>query len=182
MCFPRHRELILPQLARDVQNDIILTQVLLLDRAAQAGLLTDGARSGVWADPLVIAEPIGAPGDAGSGMFAVSELASASGIDGASIVSRMNLPANRVVSAIDNTEVVFLLTTGRARTGLLYLTDVHSGPGLRVVRAIEDPPPMLFAAAVTKLARRPNPAAFIHFMGTPGAAAMLTEVGLDARS
>jgi hypothetical protein len=38
---------------------------------------------------------------------------------------------------------------------------------------------MRFAAAVTKLARRPDPTAFIRFLGTPRAAAVLAAAGLE---
>jgi hypothetical protein len=75
-----------------------------------------------------------------------------------------------------------LLIQGEARSGLLYRTDVRAHPELRVVRAVEDPPPMLFAAAVTRLARRPNPVAFLRFLGTPQAAAVLSDRGLEALS
>jgi molybdate transport system substrate-binding protein len=177
--FPTAPGLIVPQLAREVQIDIVMTQTRLLDQTAQAGLLNDAPRTGAWSNALVVAEMTGAPGTAETGKFAVSELRFASGIDGSSVVSGLGIDPSRIVSAIDTSEVAFLLTTGVARTGLLYLTDVRADPRLRVLDTIKDQPPMLFAAAITKGARRPDPAAFIAFLGTTQARELLATAGLE---
>ena len=178
--FPTPPGLILPQLTRDVQNDIVLTQIASLDLGASQGLLSTESRSREWSDPLVIAEKSDAAGDPDTGMFAISELPSASGIDGTLISERLNLPPTRVVSAIDTSEVAELLVSRKARSGLLFLTDVRANPDLRVVRVIATSQPMIFAAAVTKLSRRPNPGAFLRFLGTPRAMEMLSAAGLGA--
>ena len=46
--FPTGPGLILPQLVRDIQNDIVVTQTTILDQAAQAGVVAaaGAARSG----------------------------------------------------------------------------------------------------------------------------------------
>ncbi len=119
--FPTAPGLIVPQLAREVQIDIVVAQTDVLDQAAQAGLLTTEPRGGPWSNPLVVAETIDASGAPDAGKFAVSELPAASGIDGTAIVARLGIDPARVVSAIDTTEVAFLLTTGGARTGVLRL-------------------------------------------------------------
>ncbi len=176
--FPTPPGLIVPQLARDVQIDVVVTQPDILDRAVAAGLLA-GPRSGNWADPLVIAEPAGAAGPADGGKFALSELPAASGIDGAAVAAGLGVPTERIASAIDTREVAFLLTSGAARAGLLYRTDVRTDPRLRALRVLADPPPAVFAAAVTKGARRPNPAAFVAFLATSPAVAVLADHGLE---
>ncbi len=170
--------LILPQLTHDVQNDILVTQVGVLQQAERAGLLS-GARSGNWSNPLVIAEMAGAAGPAAAGKFAVSELPAASGVDGAGVVAKLGLPSSEIISAIDTPGVAFLLTSGAARTGLLYLTDVRADPRLRVLRPLEDMPAAIFAAAVSKGARRPNPAGFVEFLGTVQARERLAASGLE---
>ena len=180
--FPTAPGLIVPQLAREVQIDIIVAQSTVLDQADQAGLLTSSPRGGRWSNPLVVAEATDAPGQADAGKFAVSELRDASGIDGSALATRLGINAARILSAIDTTEVAFLLTTGAARTGLLFLTDVRAAPRLRVVRAVPDQPPATYAAAVTKGARRPDPAAFIAFLGTPPARQLLATAGLGAEA
>jgi molybdate transport system substrate-binding protein len=120
-----------------------------------------------------------ASGAPGAGKFAVSELPAASGIDGTAIVARLGIDTARVVSAIDTNEVAFLLTTGGARTGVLRLTDVRADPRLRVVRTITEQPPSLCAAAITKGARRPNPAAFISFLDSEPGRRLLANAGLE---
>ena len=170
--------LILPQLTHDVQNDILVTQIGVLRQAERVGLLA-GARSGSWSNPLVIAEMAGAAGPAAAGKFAVSELPAASGVDGAGVVAKLGLPSSEVISAIDTPGVAYLLTSGAARTGLLYLTDVRADPRLRVLRPLEDMPPAIFAAAITKGARRPNPAGFVEFLGTAQARERLAAAGLE---
>ncbi len=176
--FPTAPGLIVPQLAHDVQNDLIVTQLGVLDEAARAGLLA-GARSGNWGNQVVVAELVGAAGPAGSGKFAVSELAGASGIEGAAIAARLGVATARILSAIDTPEVAFLLTSGVARTGLLYLTDVRGDPRLRVVYPVADQPPAIYAAALSKHARRPNPAAFLDFLATAQARELLVTSGLE---
>ena len=94
-------------------------------------------------------------------------------------MARLGIDPARVVSAIDTTEVTFLLTTGGARKGVLRLTDVRADPRLRVVRTVAEPAPARCAAAIAKGARRPNPAAFISFLGTEPARRLLATAGLE---
>ena len=53
-CFPPVPGLILPQLVRDIQNDIVVTQTAILEQAAQAGVIASAVRA-QWRNPLVIA-------------------------------------------------------------------------------------------------------------------------------
>jgi ABC-type molybdate transport system substrate-binding protein len=177
--FPTAPGLITLQLSREVQIDIVVAQGDVLDQATQAGLLAASPRSGAWRNALVVAEMIDASGAPDAGKFAVSELAAASGIDGTAVVARLGIDSARVVSAIDTTEVAFLLTTGGARTGVLRLTEVRADPRLRVVRTVAEPAPARCAAAITEGARRPNPAAFISFLSTEPAQRLLATAGLE---
>ena len=52
--FPTGPGLILPQLVRDIQNDIVVTQTTILDQATQAGVVAATVRA-QWRNPLVIA-------------------------------------------------------------------------------------------------------------------------------
>ena len=54
--FPTGPGLILPQLVRDIQNDIVVTQTAILEQAAQAGVIAAPVRA-QWRNPLVIAGP-----------------------------------------------------------------------------------------------------------------------------
>ena len=53
--FPTGPGLILPQLVRNIQNDIVVTQTTILEQAAQAGVIAAVACSAQWRNPLVIA-------------------------------------------------------------------------------------------------------------------------------
>ena len=44
--FPTAPGLVLPQLEREIQNDIIVTQIATIEQAEQAGLVQPGGRSG----------------------------------------------------------------------------------------------------------------------------------------
>jgi molybdate transport system substrate-binding protein len=53
--FPTAPGLVLPQLEREIQNDIIFTQLAVIDRAEREGLVTPGGRVGPWRNRLVTA-------------------------------------------------------------------------------------------------------------------------------
>jgi hypothetical protein len=171
--------LILPQLVRDIQNDIIVTQTAILEQAAQAGVIGVPVRA-QWRNPFVIAGRAGAA--ATDGAFAVTDPSPASDIDGPALLARLALKPARTLGAVDTDEVAFLLTTGTAQAGLLHLTDVRADERLAVIRPV--PPevqgPLLYAASVTKLSGRPNPERFVAFLAAGEANAILTAAGLEA--
>ena len=71
--------------------------------------------------------------------------------------------------------------TDAARVGLVYETDVRADARLAVLAPVADSayPPIVYAAAVTRLAGRPNPAAFVTFLSSPEASALLARHGLE---
>ena len=73
--FPTAPGLILPELSREVQNDIVVTEVAALQRAAQDGLVGPGAaRSAAWRNRLVLAARPDAPaGISDDGPIAVTD-------------------------------------------------------------------------------------------------------------
>jgi molybdate transport system substrate-binding protein len=173
--------LILPQLLRDIQNDIVVTQIAILEQAAQAGVIASAAGSARWRNSLVIAGMHGAPTN---GTFAASDPSPASDIDGPDLVARLGLRPAHLLGAVDTDEVAFLLTSGAAQAGLLHATDVHAAQRLEAIRSVPTDihPSFVYAASVTRLARRPNPEAFITFLGTSEARALLTESGLEMQA
>jgi len=78
--------LILAQLARQVQNDVVVTDSAWLDRAAHEKLIQLATRIGAWRDTLVIAGP--AAGAADNAVFALTDPTPGATIDGCSAVSR----------------------------------------------------------------------------------------------
>jgi ABC-type molybdate transport system substrate-binding protein len=179
--FPTGPGLIVPQLLRDIQNDIVVTQVAILDQAAQAGVIAS-APSGTWHNPLVIAGVHGA--SATDRTFAASDPSPASDIDGPALLSRLGLQPARLLGAVDTDEVAFLLTTGAAQAGLLHMTDVRADQRLEVIRPVlaDIHPPIVYAASATRLARRPNPQGFIAFLASPEAVGLLTQSGLEVHA
>ena len=101
--------LILPQLVRDIQNDIVVTQTAIL---AQAGIIAAPVRA-QWRNPLVIAglrRRQMAP-------FAVTDPSPASDIDGPALLARLAIKPARTLGAVDTDKVASLLTTGAAQAG-----------------------------------------------------------------
>jgi molybdate transport system substrate-binding protein len=170
--------LILPQLVREIQNDIAVTQTAILDQAVQAGVVASAVRA-QWRNPVVIAGLRGATRIAGT--FAAPDPSPASDLDGPVLLARLDIKAKRTLGAVDTDEVAFLLTTGAAQAGLLHMTDVRADERIAVIRPVpvEVQSPLLYAASVTRLAGRPNPEGFVAFLATPGATAILTAAGLE---
>ena len=174
--------LILPQLARQIQNDLICTRRDAVDAAASADLVAAGAPRGAWRNRLVIAARAGAGPAAAKGRIAVSDPTPASDMDGPAILDGLGLGQAAVLGVIDTDEVAFLLLHGQADAGLLHLTDIHANPGLAVLSAVPDAaaPPITYSITVTKLARRPSPQAFVDFLMASEGATMLRSLGLEA--
>jgi hypothetical protein len=170
--------LIVPQLVRDIQNDIVVTQTAILEQAVQAGVVAS-VPPGRWRNPLVIAGLRGAT--AVDRYFAAPDPTPASDIDGPTLLTRLDIQPVRTVGAVDTDEVVFLLTTGVAQAGLLYMTDVRAHRQLAVIRPVSDAvqPRLLYAASVTRLASRPNAEGFVAFLGTKDATDILVAAGLE---
>ena len=177
--FPTPPGLVLPQLERQIQNDIIVTQVAVIDQAEKAGLVTPGGRIGPWRNRLVTAaarEPAG-PED----LFVVPDPTPGSDIDGAAILQRTGVTPGKVLGVIDTGAVAWTLASGGARLGLLHQTEVVADDRLRAVSPVPDDawPPILYAATVTKLARRADPGAFVAFLAGSDGEAVLRSAGLE---
>jgi len=178
--FPTPPGLILPQLQRQVQNDIVVIQPPALAAAVQADVVAQGAARGAWRNPLVLAVKRGAP-PASDKPIAVSDPTPGSDMDGPAILARLGLLPAPTLGVIDTDTVAALVLNGTARAGLLHMTDVRANPDLQVTRTVSPAvqPAIAYGAAVTKLARRPDPAGFIAFLLTDRGAALLAQHGLE---
>lgn len=179
--FPTPPGLVLPQLERQTQTDVVVTQLPTLEKAKQAGVIAPGSQSGPWLDRLVIAALRNAPAITPDTPIAASDPSPAADIDGPAVLMRLGLRSTPMLGAIDANGVAFLLTSGAAAAGLLHMTDVRADPRLTVIGPVSDQiqPPLEFAAAVTTLASRPNPARFVAFLGSSEATAILVANGLE---
>jgi len=177
--FPTAPGLLLPQIEREIQNDIIVTRIATIDQAEQAGLVAPGGRAGPWRNRLVTAAAEQPAGPEGS--FALPDQSPASDIDGAAILQRLGVSPGKVVGVIDTGAVAWTLVNGGARQGLLHQTEVTADPRLTVIAPVADDawPPILYAAVVTKLARRGDPPGFIAFLASPEGLAVLRSAGLE---
>lgn len=177
--FPTPPGLILPQIERQIQNDIIITQLATIDQAAKAGLVPPGARAGPWRNRLVTAVAGQPAGPEGS--FVVPDPSPGSDIDGGAILRRLGVSPAKVLGVIDTAAVAWTLTNAGARQGVLHQTEVVADHRLRAVAPVPDDawPPILYAAAVTRLSRRGDPAAFIAFLGSPDGQTALRSAGLE---
>jgi ABC-type molybdate transport system substrate-binding protein len=175
--FPTGPGLILPQLERNIQNDILVTQTTVLDQAIQQGLIADVAAAR-WRNPVVIA---GLPGESVLDQtIAVTDQTPASDIDGPAVLSRLGLQPRRVMGAVDSDEVAFLIVSGSAQAGLLHMTDVRAHD-LKVIQPMPTDilPPVVYRACITRLADRPNPGGFLAFLATQAAVRVLSDGGLE---
>ena len=179
--FPTGPALILPQLTRDIQNDILVTQVPVFEQAERLGIIASDTGGRRWRNPVVVAGLRGAA-DANVESFAVTDPIPGADIDGPAVLARLGLRPARVLGALDTDEVAFLLTSGAAQVGLLHLTDVRADDRLAVLRSVppEIQPPLQYTAGVTRLSQRPNPQGFISFLGTAEGGAILASAGLEA--
>jgi hypothetical protein len=175
--FPTGPGLILPQLERNIQNDILVTQTPVLDQATQQGLIADVAAAR-WRNPLVIAALPG--GSVLDQTLAVTDPTPAADIDGPAVLTRLGLKPRRVLGAVDSDEVAFLIANGSAQAGLLCMTDVRAN-GLEVIQTVPTDifSPVVYRACITRLADRPNPGGFLAFLGTQAAVRVLSDGGLE---
>ena len=105
-------------------------------------------------------------------------------MDGPVILTRLGLLSPAVIGVIDTDEVTDLVLAGTAHAGLLHMTDLRAHPELEVISEVSEDvePAFIYAAAVTKLARRPSPAGFVEFLTTSQGATLLAKNGLETPS
>lgn len=178
--FPTGPGLLVPQLARAVQNDLLLTQVQIMDTAAAAGLLA-GPPRGAWRDSLILAARRGAGPGALGGRLAIADATPMSDMDGPAIVAKLGLAPREILGVIDTATVVALLGRGEADAGLLHASDVAGRTDLEIVGPVPESvaPALTYAIAVSTLARRPDPEAFVAFLVSPEGTAALKASGLE---
>lgn len=177
--FPTGPNLLLPQLHRDIQNDIILTRLDVIDAARKDGLVKPGGRAGPWRDRLMIAEAATPEGPDGS--YAVPDPTPGSVFDGPALLKAMNVTSDRIVGVLNTDAVVWALLQGEARRGVVFQTDIVAHEGIRAVAPVPDSawPPVLYGATLTTLAYRIDPQAFVSFLGSPAGMAELKAGGLE---
>ncbi|WP_132256137.1 substrate-binding domain-containing protein [Methylobacterium segetis] len=179
--FPTSPGLLLPQLARKVQNDLLFTQDTIMQAATVAGLVA-GTPAGPWSIRYVLAARRGVGDAALRGRITIPDRTPAADVDGPSVIRALHLGEQAVLGVLDTAEVAFLLERSEAEAGLLHASELAHHPSLEVVRTVPDAvvPPLAFQVAVTTLARRPNPQAFVDFLLSAAGRATLSAQGLES--
>jgi molybdate transport system substrate-binding protein len=183
--FPTPPGLILPQLKREVQNDIVVTETHRLSSAADSRIIAAIPSGNHWRNRLVLAGRKDARSASMEGLtIAATDPTPACALDGPAVLSTAGLHPRAIIGAIDTDEVLDLITSGAAAVGLLHATDLAADNRLEVVAPIPDSTyaPIIYAAAVTRLARRPDPDAFVRFLASEDAAAILRAHRLERAS
>jgi ABC-type molybdate transport system substrate-binding protein len=92
-------------------------------------------------------------------------------------------PAGQVMGAATTADVAFLLVTGAADIGLVYLTDVKADPRLTVLATLNaDPALTHYSGAVNAKAVSPNAQALLNVMRSTAGSASLRAAGLGVAS
>jgi molybdate transport system substrate-binding protein len=183
----------LAQIQRHTRNDVLFTLSAAMDQALQLQLVRPGTRVDGFSNPLVLATlssnstaPVNKAGllsALSDGRLAVTDNTVASGLDGRAVLSADGLPTGRVIGAATTADVVFMLTTGAADVGLVYLTDVKAEPRLTVLAMLgADPALTQYSGAVNAKAVSPNAQAFLDVMRSAAGSTRLRAAGLEMAS
>jgi len=170
--FPTAPNAIPAQLAREIQNDVVVTLPEVLARIGASGQLADFPRSAQWRNRLVVAARRGSGRKSiEQETFAAPDPVWGGGPDGPAILAEGDLRPGRLVGTFDTGEARTMLLDGEAAYALLHATELTKDleevatPGLSAQR--------LAVAAVTRSARRPNPDALLLFLATAEAGEIL---------
>jgi molybdate transport system substrate-binding protein len=182
LCAPA--ALMLAQINRHTRDDVLFTLATAMDQAVAARLVRPETRVDGFANTLVLAglgdrmsPPTDKPGLLAllaMARVAVTDATAASGLDGRAVLAaNFRLPPPNVMGAANTGDVAFLVTTGAADLGLMYLTDAKADPRLTVIATLTaDPKLMNYAAAVNTKSVSPNALAFLTSLRGPAAASL----------
>jgi molybdate transport system substrate-binding protein len=176
--FPTAPNAIAAQLTREIQNDIVVTQPYVLDSIEAAGLLADAPRPGPWRNRLVIAARRGGTRPPiEQATLAAPDPVWGGGPDGPALLQAAGLRPAKLVGTFDTEEALTLLLARDVTYALLHTTElvpeIEPLPLSGLVVALQ------YGAALTRLARRPNPEALLRFLAGEAATAALRAAGLE---
>jgi molybdate transport system substrate-binding protein len=186
----------LAQLQRHTRNDVLFTLSGAMDLAVRLRLVRPETRIDGFTNQLVLAglrdrgmaakDRASLPGMLAGARIAVTDNTVASGLDGRVVLDVNGLAqaaGNRVMGAANTADVAFLIITGVADIGLVYLTDVKADERLTVVAPLAAGPALTnYAAAVNAKAVSPNAQAVLNVMRSAEGSAALRATGLEVLS
>ncbi len=183
LCAPA--TLMLAQITRHTRNDVLFTLGTAMDQAARSNLVLTHTRVNGFANALVLAARVAPnpPPPLARAKVAVTDATAASGLDGRAVLAANQMSPRQVLGAANTGDVAFLVVTGAADLGLVYLTDVRANPRLTVVTTLAaDTALITYAGAVNAHAISPNAQAFLNLLGSNAAATQLHAAGLATPS
>jgi hypothetical protein len=176
--FPTAPNGIPAQLAREIQNDLVVTQPEVLARIGAADQLADFPPSQSWRNSLVIAvRRDGRQRPIEEAAIAAPDPGWGGGPDGPALLAAAGLRPGRLFGTFNTEEARILLLTGEVEYALLHATELTAAldkvaaPGLVAER--------ITVAAITRSTRRPNPEALLRFLATAEAGSVLRAAGLE---
>jgi molybdate transport system substrate-binding protein len=179
--FPTAPNAIPAQLAREIQNDVVVTQPEILARICASGQLADLPLSSQWRNRLIVAaKRAGSRKPIEQETLAAPDPVWGGGPDGPALLTAAGLRPARLAGTFSTDEARTLLLDGEAAYALLYATELT--PELEEVATSRLSAPRIAVAAVTRSARRPNPDALLRFLATAEAGAILRANALEPMS
>lgn len=183
--FPIGPALLVAQMQREVQIDLVAAGMEEMTTLAAQKLLVGPPFTGPWRDPLVIAARRGVPlAAATSGVIAMPDAGTAAGIDGTAILDGMRMRIGRRLGVVDTAEAAAMLAADQVTAAILYRSEVRADMLLDEVAAVPETlaPHNRVAAAVATGARRPRPRAFLEFLAGKVGRRLLADAGLEELS
>jgi molybdate transport system substrate-binding protein len=183
----------LAQIQRHTRNDVLFTLSNAMDMAMQLQLVRPETRIDGFSNPLVLAglsDRNTVPASKASlvsivaaARLAVTDDTVASGLDGRAILDAngmTNAAGARVMGAANTADVAYLVVTGAADIGLVYLTDVRADSRLTVLATLSaDPALTQYSGAVNARAVSPNAHSLLNVMRSAEGNAALRAAGLE---
>jgi ABC-type molybdate transport system substrate-binding protein len=182
--------LMLAQIERVTQNDVLVTLDTAMDEASRRKLVQPETRIPLGANRLVLAsqaasgppatDPAAIARLIGKGPLAAPDPTRATTIDSVAVLAGIGLapPPFPLVGAIDTETVAALTRRGNVPLGLMYRTETGPGSDLSVVALLPEAP-RRYGAAISVVTRSPSAQAFMTFLRSREAAASLSQAGLE---
>jgi len=179
---PTSDGLLVPQVAHVTQSDIVMTRPETVAGLEAIGHTVQGAPHPRFAGRLVLAGLLETPDEAArGGPIAAPDKLPNQAFDSAAVLAAIGLDRALTMGTVDTANAAFLVTSGKARAGLVYLSDVKADPRLKIVTEIPAAaaPPVIYIATTTQTPRRPQPEAFVSYLASPAGAAIMKQYGLE---
>jgi ABC-type molybdate transport system substrate-binding protein len=182
----------LAQIERQTQTDVLISLRAAIDDGVTRKLVQPPTRKPLGSNQVVIArrygdnpapvaeDPAAVQALLATGRLAAPDPTAATTVDTPAILARLGVAAlvqDRLDGTADTAEAADRVSDGRARFGLVYMTDVCADPRLTVAATVGAA--ASYDAVASYAAASPNTRPFLEFLHTGEAAARLRAAGLE---